>query len=202
MLILKKVAVTGGLSCGKSTVCKILQEKGAYVVDADAIVHKLLSPQSSVGKQLTTLFGEEAIRGDAFDRAFIAEKVFNNRETLKALESILHPKVIEEIEKQYNEVQDKKSYTLFVAEIPLLYEIDKANLFDKVIAVVANPQIAKKRFEQYKHRPSWEFEKRMTHQLPPQEKSARANYLITNNGDLADLKKQVEPIYQQLTQET
>lgn len=202
MLTLRKIAVTGGLSCGKSTVCKMLQEKGAYVVDADAVVHQLLSPQSSVGKKLRALFGEEAIRGNEFDRKLIAKKVFSDEKILKELETILHPKVLEEIEKQYNNVQGKHQYTFFVAEIPLLYEIDKAHLFDTVIAVIADPAIAQRRFQKRTDLTPEEFEKRMTHQLPLQEKSARADFIIANDGTLTKLKKQVDFIYQQLTQET
>lgn len=201
MLTLRKVAVTGGLSCGKSTVCKMLQEKGAYVVDADAIVHQLLSPQSSVGQELRALFGEEAIRENKFDRKLIAKKAFSNEETLKKLEPILHPKVLEEIEKQYKSVQGKQ-YTLFVAEIPLLYEVDKSHLFDKVIAVIAAPVIAQERFQKKTQLSPKDFEKRMSHQLPPSEKCAKADFIISNDGSLSKLKKQVDFIYQQLTQET
>ena len=199
MLILRKVAITGGLCCGKSTVCKMLQEKGAYVVSADAIVHQLLSSQSPVKNQLIALFGEEVIRDNQFDRRVIAKKVFNEESTLRALESILHPAVLEEIEKQYNQVQNNQKYTIFVAEIPLLYEIDKAHLFDKVIAVIANPKIAKKRFQKNNLHTAEEFEKRMTHQLSPQEKSALADFTIINDGDLLELRMQVDILYQQLT---
>ncbi len=57
MLKLKKVAVTGGLSCGKSLVCRILQELGAYVVSADNIVHQLLSSDTNLGQEVIKLLG-------------------------------------------------------------------------------------------------------------------------------------------------
>lgn len=199
MLILRKIAITGGLCCGKSTVSQIFQKKGAYVVSADAIVHQLLSAESPIKKQLIALLGEEAIRETELDRAFIAEKVFSNKETLDALEAILHPAVLEEIEKQYNQVQNRENYTVFIAEIPLLYEIEKAHLFDTVIAVVADPKIAKKRFQEKTNHSAEEFEKRMTHQLPTLEKSARADFTIENNGNLQELESKADEIYQHLT---
>ena len=198
---MKKIAVTGGLSSGKSSVCKFFQGKGAYVVSADDIVHQILSPQSSIGKKVIELLGEEVVEEGQFDRAKVAKKVFNDTNTLKALEHILHPAVLKEVEKQYNQVKNQKKYTLFIAEIPLLYEIESQHLFDLIIAVVADPNIAKKRFQEKTNHSAQEFEKRMTHQLPPEEKTAQADYRIENNGTLAQLENQINTLYQNLTQE-
>lgn len=196
MLILRKIAITGGLASGKTTVCRFLEELGAYVLSADAIVHELLSPQSPIGKNVVNLLGEEIVEGAKFNRKLIAERVFKNKDTLISLEAILHPAVLEEIERQFNQVQKQKKHTLFVAEIPLLYEIDKAHLFDTVIAVVSDEKLAKKRFKNEE-----EFEKRMNRQLSQEEKSAKADYTLHNNGNLQELKKQVQDLYQQTTQE-
>jgi len=193
---LRKIAVTGGLASGKTTVCRFLEELGAYVLSADAIVHELLSPQSPIGKNIVNLLGEEIVEGAKFNRKVIAEKVFKNKDTLLALEAILHPAVLEEIEKQFNRVQRQKKHTLFVAEIPLLYEIDKSHLFDTVIAVVSDSILAKKRFKNEE-----EFEKRMNRQLSQEEKSAKADHTLHNDGNLQKLKKQVQELYQQITQE-
>ena len=193
---MRKIAITGGLSCGKSTVCQMLQEMGAYVVSADAIVHQLFSPLSPIKQQLITLLGEDVISDEKIDPARVANKVFSNKENLKALEAILHPAVLEEIEKQTKQVPE--NIAVFVAEIPLLYEIEKAHLFDTVIAVIADEKLAKKRFQEKTNHSAEEFEKRMTHQLPPSEKSSRADYTIINNGSLQDLKNQVQILFQQL----
>lgn len=200
MLTLKKVAITGGLSSGKSTVCKFLKERGAYVVSSDEIVHRILTPHSKTGQEVIALLGKEITVGDQFDRAKIAKKVFKNKQTLKALEQILHPAVLEEIERQYNQVKNQTQYPLFVAEVPLLYESESQHLFHATIAVVANPQIAQKRFQEKTHYPMEEFEMRMTHQLPLEEKMAKADYVVFNNGDLIELEKQVETLYLNLTQ--
>lgn len=202
MLKLKKVAITGGLSSGKSTVCKIFKEKGACVVSADDIVHKLLSPQTSIGRQIIELLGPEVVDNQRFDHKRIAKLVFKDKKTLKTLEQILHPAVLKEIEEKYNQVKDQKNFTLFVAEIPLLYESESDHLFDTTIVVSADQEIAQRRFNQRTGHPLEDFEKRMIHQLPPAEKRAKANYVISNNGSLAELEKQVETLYQNLkTQE-
>lgn len=198
MLTLKKVAVTGGLSSGKSTVCQIFRELGAYIVSADVIVHGLLSPQSPLATKIIQLLGGE---DQEFDRKKIAKKVFADPQKLKELESILHPAVLEEIERQYNWVKNQKSHNLFIAEIPLLYEIESQHLFDFVLVVICDEEQAKKRFRKSFEETDEEFDRRMSHQLPPSKKMAGADYTLENNGTLAQLRAQVETLYQKLTQE-
>lgn len=198
MLVLKKVAITGGLSSGKSSVCKLLKKHGAYIVSADEIVHQLLSPQTKVGQNIVKLLGKEIVSGKQFDRAIIAKKVFTNKQDLKALEQILHPAVLEEIEKQYKQVKDLKQYTLFIAEVPLLYESESEHFFDIIIAVIADEEIAKNRFFQHTRKEASEFDQRMAHQISPQQKAAKADYTIVNNGNFPELEKQVEILYSKL----
>src|ERR1700733_7337913 len=124
MLKLRKIAVTGGLSCGKSSVCRIFKELGATVVSADEIVHQLLSPQVSFGQQVIMLMGPDIVVKGQIDRSRIAKKVFNNRTLLNSLEKILHPAVNNEIENLYQTALAKHKDKIFVAEIPLLYESD------------------------------------------------------------------------------
>jgi len=199
MLTLKKVAITGGLSSGKTSVCELLKKRGAYCVSADEIVHQLLTPKSKIGLKIIELLGDEIVKGDQFDREKIAKIAFGEKQTLEALENLLHPAVLDEIEQQYQKIKEHAQYTLFIAEIPLLYEIEKEHLFDAVIAVVADPNIAKKRYKEKTKQSTEEFEMRMTHQLPIEEKKAKANYTLHNNGDLNQLEKQVETLHQNLT---
>jgi len=199
MLILRKVAVTGGLSAGKSTVCRLLKELGAYTVSADEIVHQLLTPNTKIGQQVILLLGKEILRENCIDRAEMGKKVFGKEKTLKSLEQILHPAVLEEIDKQYNQVKEKQKYTLFVAEIPLLYESESHKYFDATVAVVTKQDIAKMRFGERDSKSDEEYEKRMTHQLSPEEKRAKADFTLVNNTNLEDLKKQVDHLIEQLT---
>lgn len=179
---MRKIAVTGGLGSGKTSVCQILKSLGAYVISADEIVHQLLSPDSIIGQRVLRLLGPEILDGPRLDRKRIAEKVFSHAELLKALEEILHPAVREAMEKEYREAS-QKSYRLFVAEIPLLYEVAAHTLFDRVIAVVATPEICRKR--------SQEYDKRMARQMSQEEKAAKADYVIENNGTLEELKQSI-----------
>lgn len=199
MLSLKKIAVTGGLASGKSTVCRMLEELGAYVVSADAIAHQLLSPDSNVGQRILEEFGSDLETKGTINRTKLAEIVFSNPEKLKALEAILHPAVFAELEKRYQEIKHTSRYSLFVAEVPLLYEVNYENQFDCVIAVTAPDQQCRQRFVEQGKYGTEEFELRMARQISPEEKAKQADYVIQNNSTLSELKTQVKTIYSILT---
>ncbi len=190
MLKLKKIGITGGVASGKSSVCQIFQELGAFVVDADAIVHQLLDSKTDLGKQIIQQFGPEIIIENKISRKKIAEKVFTNRKLLDKLEKLLHPEVEKEIERLYEQTCPLDRYSSFVVEIPLLFEIQKETFYDCVIAVIAKEKIARKRFVDSGHTEE-EYDLRMQRQLAPEIKAERAHYMIENSGSLEDLKKQV-----------
>ena len=139
MLALKKIAVTGGLASGKSTVCALLKKRGAYVVSADEIVHQLLSPHTPLGQQVIKLLGSDIVNNHQLDRKKIAQIVFSNPQKLEALEKLLHPQVLNEIDTAYEKIKHRSDYRCFAAEVPLLYEIGAEKRFDLVIGVVADP---------------------------------------------------------------
>lgn len=193
MLKLRKIAVTGGLASGKSTVCQFFQELGAYVIDADKIVHELLEPQTDLGQKVLHSLGSNILRNGKIDRKMVAEIVFQNPDQLKKLESLLHPAVLEEVAKRYADVCQTKKYTSFVVEMPLLFEIGAENFYDVVIAVVASDATAIRRFEKTGHT-KHEYEQRMSRQISPTTKTEKADYTIINNGSLVDLRKEVEKL--------
>jgi dephospho-CoA kinase len=201
MLALKKVAITGGLSSGKSSVCRLFEELGAYVVSADKIVHQLLFPDTTIGQRVIQLLGPDIIVNHQIDRSKIAKKVFDNAPLLKALEDIIHPAVKDEIEKQYQQAQQHRDFTVFIAEIPLLFEGNEYS-FDFTVAVMADKEVCRKRFMQATGYDSTEFDRRMSKQLDPAEKARRADFVLHNEGDLDHLRAQVSQLYQQLLKET
>jgi dephospho-CoA kinase len=102
--------------------------------------------------------------------------------------------VLERIEREYKSACRAGNYTLFIVEIPLLFEIGAEKLYDVVIAVIADEKVAKERFASKN-----EYEQRMSRQWPLQKKSAHADFTIDNNGSLEDLKPQVEQLNAALT---
>lgn len=196
---MRKIAVTGGLASGKSSVCRLMKSLGAYTISADEVVHQLLSPHTELGKQIIEIFGQDIIKDEGFDRSKIAEHAFRNPTQLHKLESLLHPAVLQEIEHRYQILLTLTPPSLFVAEIPLLYEISAEKWFDDVVVVTASDSKCRERFKAVSGQDDEQFFLRMQRQLSPKEKMKKANYLITNDGSLEDLEKQVRNLYQTLT---
>jgi dephospho-CoA kinase len=199
MLKLNKIAVTGGLSAGKTTVCQLFKELGAYVVSADEIVHQLLSPGTPTAQQVLSLLGPDILSGKQLDRAKIAAVVFSQRDLLTALEKIIHPAVFNEIERLYQQVAKEEKYPLFIAEIPLLYEARAEKRFDAIISVVAKEDLCRHRFSKQKSGSIQEFDQRMQRQSSPEYKLERADYNIENSGTLEQLKGDVQTLFTTLT---
>ena len=199
MLKLKKVAITGGLSCGKSSVCRVFKELGAYVVKADEIVHQLLSPDQRLGQQVIALLGNSIVIDGKIERNAIAKIVFENKKLLHSLEKLIHPIVLSEIEKQYQQVSNQGKAPLFIAEIPLLFEVGSEKNFDTTIAVWTNPELCKERFKKATGYGEDEYLKRMANQMPVEEKAAHADYVIENSGSIEQMHEAVVNLFIKLT---
>ena len=199
MLTLCKVAITGGVSSGKSFVCRILSELGAYVVDADAIARCLLSPEKAIGQEVLRLLGSDVMSNGRFDRSKIADKVFDHPVLLSELEKLLHPAVREEILQEFRRVRAEGRYPLFVAEVPLLYEAHWENDFDVVVAVLTDAQLARSRYGlKHSKKSDADFNRRMERQLVPLKKARKADYVLTNNGSQLQLTKDVQTLFSNL----
>jgi dephospho-CoA kinase len=196
MLTLKKIAITGGVASGKTSVCQFFKELGAYVVDADAIAHELLKPDTDLGQQIIRHFGPEIVKDGQISRRILADKAFRDPKQLQKLEQLLHPAVLRKIEELYASASKGKS-TSFVVEVPLLFEIGAEGFYDVVVAVLADERRAKKRFEQAGFQKS-EYDLRMSRQLKPEQKAAQAHYTIHNNGSLDDLRREVIHVNQKI----
>ncbi len=194
---LKKVAVTGGIASGKSTVCHLFEKLGAYVVSADSVVHQLLIPHTPLGQKIVELLGPDVVVGDLFSQERIAQKVFSSPALLKELEKLIHPEVQKVIEAEYKTVSQTKT-PLFVAEVPLLYEGNLESFYDFVIVVISDANICKERFRLGKE----EYERRSKRLMSTEEKVKKADLVIENNASKADLEKTIQFIFNDLKETT
>lgn len=187
MLKLYKIAVTGQIASGKSTVCKYFKQLDAFVVDADKIVHSLLSSKTPVGQKVIKFLGKDILDDGEISREKIADIVFKDEAKLKKLETIIHPYVFEEIENLYKTAKKEGKYLFFVVEIPLLFETHHEQFYDFVIVVTTN----KKR--------KTKSDERGTRLMDIEEKIKKADFVITNNSSYTMLKRQVTKIANILT---
>lgn len=197
---IRRVAVTGALSAGKSSVCRFFAELGAYVVSCDSIVHSLLKVPSKLTEQIVALFGEEVIVQGQLDRGCLAKRAFANCALASALEKLLHPHVRTALETAYQACVQAATYPLFVAEVPLLYEVGWEQDFDFVVAVLADSDKCRKRFRKsfFSDSPSESdraYLQRMARQMDPKEKARRADCVLINKTTQQNLRKAVEELY-------
>ncbi len=197
--MLHKMAVTGGIASGKSTATRMFKELGASVASADEIVHQLLTPNTTIGQKVIQLLGRSILTDNAIDRSKVAKIVFAQPPLLRSLESIIHPAVLDEIDKQYDKIKQSNNVTLFVAEIPLLFEMGAEKRFDATLCVISKYETCINRFTQNAKFTKNEFDQRMSYQLSPEEKAKRATYVIDNNASVKDLFEQIKLIYHSLT---
>jgi dephospho-CoA kinase len=206
MLALRKVAITGGIACGKSSVAKIFADCGAYVLSADQIVHQLLSSHPPTIALVRNLFGDGVFVDGKIDRSRVAKKAFDSPSLLYQLEKWLHPLVQEEIAYRYKQSTE---FPLFVVEVPLLFEAKMESFYDDVVVVAAPEKLCSERFKKKLHQAtkkdrnaanSDSFALRQARLLPIEEKMRRAQYVIYNDRDFSDLEKAVKDLYAKLCQ--
>jgi len=180
------VAITGGIGSGKSTFSEFLREKDYPVIFADDISKELLKSSEQVQKEIIELFGASAYKANDINTDFLAKEVFTDPLKLQKINSILHPKVIEEINREVEEL--KNTNKLVFIEAALIYEANIEKLFDYVVLITADEELKKQRTLSSKKFSAEEFDKRIQNQIKDEEKSKRADFIFLNNSTKNDLK--------------
>lgn len=195
----KKLAVTGAIASGKSTVCRILEELGASCVSSDALVASCLDIHHPLSAQILDIVGPQAISENksALNRKVIAELIFQDDDKRKRLESLLHPWVWREIQKYW---QDHPSLRdTYVAEVPLLYEVEWQARFDAVIWVQAPRNL---RLERYLKRPGAsedDFVLRERRLISEDVKRNQSHYIVDATQSESFLRKSLSLLLQSIS---
>ena len=192
-----KVAVTGSIGSGKSAFCKILADKGYTVINADELSKKLLASNEKIKNKIKKVFGSESYKNNEVNKKYIANKVFSSAENVQKINSIIHPAVISEIRKIFNELEGKEK--IIFVEAALIYEADMENMFDNIVLVTADENIRKQRKISNGNISAKEFEKRNSNQIQDIEKKKRADFVFENNSSLEDIKSKAELLLTILT---
>lgn len=181
--VILRVGLTGGIGCGKSTVLRMLRERGAAVISADDIVHELLRSDTHVRSRIRASFGDDVFDSEgSIVPSRLAAIVFSSPERRHELEAILHPGVRRRIAAWMEECR-KAGWTVGVAEVPLLFEAAYQDDFDATVAVTAEHEVCLCRLTG-RGFPRAEAEARVAAQLSTEEKAARADFVVSNNGSL------------------
>lgn len=186
------IGLTGGIAAGKSEVLRILAEHDAATLSTDAVVHELLG-RPELGRLLTERWGERVAPDGALDRGRIAGIVFEQPDELEWLESVLHPRVAEQVVAWRRGLAD--DVRVAVVEVPLLFEGRMAEMCDATVAVIADDELRKRRASE---RGTGELIGRSGRQLDQAEKAARATFVVRNDGSLSELEQELERLLPEL----
>ncbi len=190
------IGVTGTLASGKSTVARRIAEvKNGKLLDADRIAHSILDKDTSVHLQLISFFGKRILKEKGkIDRTKLADIVFLDREKLKFLCNVIHPKVITEIKESTKGILQKNKDAYVVIDAPLLIEAGLKNFCDLVIVVTATISNILRRVVKHDRLTEKEALKRIRAQMPVSEKEKYADYVIHNDGLLKELEEKVKEL--------
>jgi len=191
------VGLTGGIGAGKSTVAALLAERGAIVIDADSIVRDLQRPGTEVHRRIVELLGRSVVRpnGD-LDRGAIAEIVFSDEEKRAALNAIIHPDVMLVIADRIEQLKDTD--TVVVLDVPLLVEVGGGEGLDLIVVVEAEEHLRVSRLARDRGMRPEDARARMSAQATAEERAALADVVIRNDDDEADLRKQVDTLWERV----
>jgi dephospho-CoA kinase len=193
------IGLTGGIATGKSTVVEMLRRKGAYIIDADQLAREVVEPEQLAWREITDWLGKSILLADrSLNRARIAELVFNDREKLKKLNGIIHPRVGNRILELTKEIEQKDPDAVVIYDIPLLIEAGMQEMADLILLVYAPRELQLSRLQARDGLNSEEAEKRLQAQMPIEEKKLYAHQIIDNSGSLAETKSQVERFWSDL----
>ena len=186
------IGLTGGIAAGKSEALAAFGRLGAETISSDAVVHELLG-SDEVRDRLVERWGDQVTSGGKVDRARVGEIVFERPDELAWLESELHPRVGERIAAWRSSLGSETSFG--VVEVPLLFEASMEGAFDATVAVIADEDARRERAQRRGHA---FVDERAARQLGQEEKAARADHVVRNDGTLADLERELSELLAKL----
>jgi dephospho-CoA kinase len=183
---------------GKSFVLSLFRDLGAVTLESDRIVDMLLRENRVVYEMKELLGPAVSDREGRLDKKAVAERIFNDPGLRKSVEALLHPLVLGKVDDFVNSMRDRGG--VVIVEVPLLFEGNYAERFQKVITVYASEETALRRLES-SGVPHREALLRLNSQMPIGKKKELADYTIDNNGNREETRERVREVYMSLLED-
>jgi len=185
---MKVIGLTGGIASGKSTVASILLEFGATIIDADQVAREIVESGQPALQDICKAFGEDVLLADgALNRRGLGEIIFNDSVKRQILDSIMHPRIIEECQKKL-ECYKQAGKQLVILEVPLLIEMGMNTMVDEIWLVAIDPQIQINRLIKRDDLSRGQALKRIESQMPLEEKMLMADTIIDGQLNIDELR--------------
>ncbi|HEY4535929.1 MAG TPA: dephospho-CoA kinase [Enteractinococcus sp.] len=197
---MQHLALTGGIGSGKSTVAQLFADRGATIIDADAISRTFMEPGQAVLAEVVTTFGDHLLDDSGrLDRQALAAIVFQDDDARAGLNAIVHPAVRAEAERQLQAaITADPEHAVVIQDIPLLVETGQAEKFDGVIVVVTDVETRLQRLVELRGMDVDDARARIAAQATDEQRQAIADWVIDNSGPLEETEAQVAEVWREL----
>lgn len=197
-----KVALTGSVASGKSTVARIWRDEGVPLVSADRLAREVVEPGTPGLDAVVEAFGPGVLREDgSLDRDAVRRRVFQDDAARRRLESILHPRIRSRRDRWMAD-REREGARLAVAEIPLLFEAELEDDFDVTVVVDAPEEERLRRLVEHRGLDAGEARRIMDAQMAPAAKRRRADHVLVNDGSLGRLERRARALLGRLRART
>jgi dephospho-CoA kinase len=193
------VGLTGGIGSGKSEVTRRFAALGAHVIDADAIAREVVEPGTPGLEAVVAEFGSGVRAADgSLDREAVAAKVFSDDDARARLNAIVHPLIAERVFALLADYEAADPHGILINDVPLIAEAGVGARYEVIIVVDAPVETQLDRLVRLRGMTREAAQARIAVQASREERLALADYVITNDGDLAALQAQVDEVWAKL----
>lgn len=194
-----KIGLTGSIAVGKSYVCEVFRELGAFVLDADKTAREVVEPGTEGLREIVALFGTEILQPNGeLDRAKLGAIVFADERKRQLLNNLVHPLVIQAQNEWLNECEKISPRGIAIIDAALMIESESYKRFKKLIVVWCEPAIQLRRLMQRNDLSEADALQRINAQMPQAEKKRYADYLIDTSAGFEAARRQTVEVYEQL----
>lgn len=198
---MQKIGLTGGIGSGKSTVARMLAERGFAVVDADELAREVVEPGRPALAQLVEAFGEGIVLADgSLNRGELARRAFSSQEGTELLNAVTHPAIRELTAERFAQAEAAGERWV-VYDMPLLVDLGLHREMDLTVVVTVPEEVRIRRLVATRGMDEEDARARVAKQIPEQERLRAADVVIDNAGSPADLSEKVDALVARLQAE-
>ena len=187
------------MGSGKSTVARMFKNEGAYLIDFDSLARLVVEVDKPAWRDIIDYFGPEILSPDrSLNRSALAEIVFSDDKSRKILEGFTHPRIFKERDALIEVIKKKDSNAVVIVDFPLLFELSLSKKFDMIILAFVSRDVQLERIIKRDGLTKEEAERRLSAQIPIEEKKRLSDYIVYTNGSLNDTRSQVRKVADEL----